>query len=373
MQVLSSFTACLSGWGIIDTLRLCLPSAALETVELNGRQFRIVRLLAEGGYSFVYLAQEVPHQERPYSGRREFALKKVLAATGDAHQQAQHEIAIMEKLHHCNLLPLLVSARVPVDGIRGTAFYMLFPLYQDGSLAEELERRSRANSWLPAAEVLHIFLQVCCGVSAMHSMRPALAHRDIKPHNVLLQRRRPLIDGSCGTLELQRRASDAELDAQPLQEATACEHEGGEFAAVLMDFGSTLPAIVHVNSRQEALALQEEAEAHCTAPYKAPELFDVASHCTLDERVDVWSLGCLLYFMMYAISPFERVLNEAGGSLALAVINGNVTWPKNDSYPEQLRKLVLFCLNTNPSERPHVASVMHKAQSLLRQLEPLSS
>ena len=35
-------------------------------------------------------------------------------------------------------------------------------------------------------------------------------------------------------------------------------------------------------------------QAHCTAPYKAPELFDVPSECDLDERVDIWSLGCLL-------------------------------------------------------------------------------
>ena len=39
---------------------------------------------------------------------------------------------------------------------------------------------------------------------------------------------------------------------------------------------------------------QEDAEAHCTAPHRAPELFDVPSHCVVDERVDVWSLGCLL-------------------------------------------------------------------------------
>ena len=68
------------------------------------------------------------------------------------------------------------------------------------------------------------------------------------------------------------------------------------------------------------LMLHLAVQAHCTAPYKAPELYDVPSQCTIDQRIDVWSLGCVLYFMMYGVSPFERATVEAGGSLALAVI-----------------------------------------------------
>lgn len=66
------------------------------------------------------------------------------------------------------------------------------------------------------------------------------------------------------------------------------------YDAVLTDFGSVGPSQIAINNRTQALQLQEDAQAHCSMPYRPPELYDVPSTCVVDERADVWSLGCLL-------------------------------------------------------------------------------
>ena len=69
--------------------------------------------------------------------------------------------------------------------------------------------------------------------------------------------------------------------------------------------------------------------------------------------------------MLYNVSPFERVLGEAGGSLMLAVINGSVSYPERDKRPAALRELIATCLRTEPQQRPYVAEIISKAKGLL--------
>lgn len=79
--------------------------------------------------------------------------------------------------------------------------------------------------------------QVCSGVLAMHQMQLPLAHRDIKPHNVLIRRHSPETVSSSGSSTSrgaahQEDASSFSAETQPLRAADA----GGSsrYHAVLM-------------------------------------------------------------------------------------------------------------------------------------------
>ena len=73
--------------------------------------------------------------------------------------------------------------------------------------------------------------------------------------------------------------------------------------------------------------------------------------------------------MLYNVSPFERVLGEAGGSLMLAVINGSVTFPERDRRLGAVKQLITSCLEPEAEQRPDVAELINRARSLLQTLQ----
>lgn len=151
---------------------------------------------------------------------------------------------------------------------------------------------------------------------------------------------------------------------------------------VLMDFGSVAPAERQVQGRTDALAVQDEAARHSTLPFRAPELFDVASDARLDQRTDVWSLGCLLYALRYGFSPFEcefvggtdggvRNGNGTGFGAGVRVVEcsflrviGQVTFPLDGRASHGYQELVVFALQQDPRKRPFVEQVLERALTL---------
>eukprot|EP00951_Prasinocladus_malaysianus_P038303 scaffold419543_cov38-Prasinocladus_malaysianus.AAC.1 len=138
------------------------------------------------------------------------AVKRIWTVTPEQMRAAQQEVDVIKRMNHPSLLQLIdhaVVQRSDDQGVTGSDVFILFPLFEEGSLMDEMDRR------------------ICKGIAAMHSSSPALSHRDIKPQNILLSRRQGV--GS-----------------------------SARYTVAVTDFGSARPAVLEVTNRKEAIKAQ---------------------------------------------------------------------------------------------------------------------
>ena len=135
-----------------------------------------------------------------------------------------------------------------------------------------------------------------------------------------------------------------------------------------MDLGSAAQVPLRITSRRQALDVQDEAATNCSAPYRAPELFEPPSDGTIDERVDVWSLGCTLYAMAFGWSPFE---SSVEGLKRLAILNGRFSfpepcWRRGEAYSPSFCNLIEAMLIVDHEDRPALEDVLTGVDDLLQ-------
>jgi len=147
---------------------------------------------------------------------------------------------------------------------------------------------------------------------------------------------------------------------------------------ILMDLGSLAPSPTPITSRSLALQVQDTAAEHSTMPYRAPELFDVKTGSVIDTKVDIWSMGCMLYACLVGKSPFEARSDETGGSLSMCVLGGDWRFPDEgrgakkpadgEGISDSVKDVVRRCLKVEPSERPDVDELIALVEGVTAQL-----
>jgi AP2-associated kinase len=194
---------------------------------------------------------------------------------------------------------------------------MLMMIAYIDSLVSIMQKRADYGDRFKQDEILKIFLQVCKAVAHMHEQNPPITHRDLKVENVLV-------------------VNDT---------------------FKLCDFGSCTTTVYTLQDKNEKLRAEEDIQKNTTMAYRSPEMADLYSGYTIDEKSDVWALGCVLYKMCYFVGPFEE-------ASTLQIINCKYRIPDN-SYSSDITDLIKYMLIVDPAKRPSVFDIIEKVSKLL--------
>ncbi|KAM0252012.1 hypothetical protein ACHAP5_001337 [Fusarium lateritium] len=381
----------------------CFPGN--PNLKINNRSFKILRLLGEGGFSYVYLVEDTSTHEL-------FALKKIRCPFGaESVQQAMREVDAYRLFSH---VPTIISAiDHSVATERGAdestkTVYVLLPYYKRGNLQDMINANLVNHDRFPERRLMLLFLGVCKALRAMHEYKPAVERMNMgreedelnngERNNTRGKRTEEEEEGEQerGLLEGENQVNSgrsiqhyAHRDIKP---GNIMIDDTGS-TPILMDLGSVAPSPIPVTSQSLALQIQDTAAEHSTMPYRAPELFDVQTGMVIDTKVDIWSLGCTLYACLIGKSPFEMRSDETGGTLSLCVLGGDWRFPdegpagvkrNNSMRPQQgqqqqqqapaveisesIREVVRKCLCVEPAERPDISELIQMVQAVIEEL-----
>ena len=266
---------------------------------LVGQQINHYKILAElgaGGMGEVYLAQDTK------LGRK-VALKLLPASfTNDADRlhRFQQEARTASALNHPNIVTIYEI------GEEGGKQYIATELIEGQTLRERL-----ASGPLELGESLDIIMQAASALTAAHEA--GIIHRDIKPENIMLRR-----DGYVKVLDFGL-AKLAERKAAPL--------------------ASSAPTRVHGNTSPGMVM--------GTVNYMSPEQ---ARGLPVDERTDIWSLGCVLYEMLAGSPPFK---GETPTDVTVSILEREppALASLSESIPAELDWVVKKALRKDRDER----------------------
>jgi serine/threonine-protein kinase len=267
-------------------------------------QYVLKEKLGAGGMGEVYRAEHVLL-------RRPCALKLIRPErAGDPKnlRRFEREVQITATLTHPNTVQIYDYGHA----VDGTFYYVME--YLPGTTLEELVKREGP---LPPARAIHLLRQICGALQEAHAR--GLIHRDVKPGNVMV-----------------------------------CERGGIPDVAKLLDFGLVLAQGVG----QDGDRLTQEGAIAGTPAYVSPE--QASGREDLDARSDIYSVGCLAYFLLTGQPPFA-------GRPAVRMLAAHMYEPPapptthRPDVPVDLEGVVLRCLAKDPTERYPTAQNLESA------------
>ncbi len=142
---------------------------AFSSGDVLQNRYRIVKLLAQGGFGTLYRAWD------SLLGRP-CVVKENLTTTQEGQRQFLREAKILANLSHPNLPRVTDYFLVPRQGQ-----YLVMDFVEGQDLQQMIEDRGGP---FPETRVLPWASQICDALAFLHSQTPPVIHRDVKPANI---------------------------------------------------------------------------------------------------------------------------------------------------------------------------------------------
>lgn len=211
-----------------------------QTIELKGHRLKVEKVLAEGGFGFVFKVKDARSQET-------YALKRLIASDKESKKDILNEIQVLTKLQpHPHIMKFISWGQLE-NGV----YLVLCELCGGGSLHDLAFPLSTTQ------QLNRILYQTANAISHLH--RHNIIHRDIKAENILFDNK--------GFVKL-------------------------------CDFGSSTMESHHPNQEWTPVqrSLVEDEMCRKTTPmYRPPEILDTYLHLKINKAMDIWSFGCMIY------------------------------------------------------------------------------
>ena len=214
----------------------------LKVGDLIDGKYKILNEIGRGGMSTVYLAIN-EKANKPWAVKD--VRKNGISNRELVKQSLMVEINLLKKLKHKGLPSI-------VDIIDQQDNYLIVMDYIEGITLENIMQEEGVQ---PQEKVVDWAIQLCDVLQYLHTRKPAIIYRDMKPSNIMLRS-----DGS----------------------------------VVLIDFGT---------AREFKERHVEDTTCLGTQGYAAPEQFGGMGQT--DERTDIYSLGATMYRLVTGHNPSE--------------------------------------------------------------------
>lgn len=280
----------------VDTDEDLMHKAVLWEIEPKELEWQGSTKLGAGAYGEVVRAK--------WRGTP-VAVKKVTSlsgATAAATRELRHEIAVMSHMHHPRVVQFLGACT------RQHPWFIIFEYLPGGALSTLLEKRTGRP--LPHAVAGRFALDTAQGLRYLHEHKPQpVVHRDLKPSNLV-------VDAS-GHLKIT-------------------------------DFGLAKVVDMLKVMGDDTYVMTGETGSY---RYMSPEVY---KHEKYTEKVDIYALGMLMYYMWHGEPPFAFMNPmEAVRCASLEHLRPQI----RANLDLRLHKLITACWHANPALRPSAQEV----------------